>query len=73
MTKENSDPSLAAYWRGLNRKGKDALAAEAGTSAEYLRQVFLYGRKPGALTARLLSNKTGIPAASFRPDVFGEA
>lgn len=73
MTKENADLSLSTYWRGLNRKGKDALAADAGKSAEYLRQVFLYGRKPGALTARLLSDKTGIPASSFRPDVFGEA
>lgn len=70
MASKNSDPALSRYWKGLDHKAKGSLAAALGTSAGYLRQVFLYGRRPGAVMARTLSEKTGVAAFHFRPDIF---
>jgi len=70
MAKKNSDPALVKYWAGLDRKAKSGLAEELDTSVGYLRQVFFYGRQPGAVRAKALSEQTGLAACHFRPDIF---
>ena len=70
MGLEQSNNKLRAYWRGLTAAEKKALAADTRTSVNYLRQVFLYGRRAGAVMAADLGKRTCLGAVSFRPDVF---
>lgn len=63
------------YWKELNASQKAALADAVGTSVNYLRQVFIYGRRTGAHRARLLSAETGgvVGAHEFCPGAFSES
>jgi DNA-binding transcriptional regulator YdaS (Cro superfamily) len=58
------------YWKKLNAKEKSALANSADTTKAYLRQVFLYKKKVGAVMALKLEKLTNIPRHEFRPDIY---
>lgn len=64
--------SLVSYWRGLKKDEKENMANAVGSSVGYLRQVFLYGKEPGAKMAVNLGAHCNLPPAVFRPDIFGE-
>lgn len=63
------------YWKGLTAAEKRALAIAIGTSVDYLRQVFVHGKKTGADRARRLFVETGgsVGAHEFCPGAFSEA
>lgn len=63
------------FWKGLDRAQRVSLADGIGTTPEYLRQVFMYGKHTGAQRARRLAAATGgvIGAHEFCPDAFDEA
>jgi hypothetical protein len=63
---------LVSYWRGLTKDQKTSMASSVGSSVGYLRQVFLYGKEPGAKMAVNLGAHCSLPPAAFRPDIFGE-
>lgn len=64
---------IKEYWKSLNKPAKNELAAQLGTTSEYLRQVFLYGKSAGAIMARNIERETGghVTAVELRPDLFG--
>lgn len=61
---------MKEYWKNLSAIEKRELATIAGTTPEYLRQVFLYGRKVGYEMAQKLEKHTGIPRHEIRPDIY---
>jgi DNA-binding transcriptional regulator YdaS (Cro superfamily) len=58
------------YWKKLSNKEKLDLAIAANTTKEYLRQVFLYKKKVGAVMALTLEKLTGVPRYELRPDIY---
>ncbi len=64
---------IEQYWKSLKRPAKVALADSLDTSAEYLRQVFLYAKPVGAKLARGIERETSgaVTAVDLRPDLFG--
>ena len=61
---------MKEYWKNLSALQKRGLASRVGTSAAYLRQVFLYGRKAGYEMAMKIESETGIPRHEIRPDIY---
>ena len=63
------------FWKNLSAKEKRVVATSLGTSVDYLRQVFIYGKTTGPKRARELSAQTGgaIGAHEFCPDAYSEA
>lgn len=70
---QKSRDSLVEYWSSLSPDSKSRLADAVGSTVGYLRQVFLYSRKPGGARARVLADQTGLDAYEFRPDIFQRA
>ena len=60
------------YWKSLTIDQRKELAKALDTSTEYLRQVFMYDRKVGAVRARKLQSNTGLGAYEFC-DAFSES
>lgn len=58
------------YWKKLSNQEKVDLAQKAKTTKEYLRQVFLYKKKVGAVMALNIEKLTGIPRYELRPDIY---
>lgn len=72
MSIKRSPRKLKKCWADMDSDQKKQLADSLGTTVEYLRQVFLYGKQTGALRAKKLGQNTGLEAADFRPDLFGD-
>jgi len=61
---------MKKYWQSLSTRQKEELAIQIGTTAEYLRQVFVYGRKVGHQMAQKIESNAGIPRHEIRPDIY---
>lgn len=61
---------MKEYWKNLNASEKRDLARVTGTTPEYLRQVFIYGRKVSHHLAQRLEKATGVPRYELRPDIY---
>lgn len=62
------------FWKSLSIGQRESIAAKAGTTAEYLRQVLVYERQPSADMAKRLESATGgsLTRRSLRPDLFAD-
>lgn len=60
------------FWKALSPEDRESLAAQAETSAGYLRQVLIYGRKPSAAMAKRLEVASAgrLTRKALRPDLF---
>jgi len=61
---------MKIYWKKLSFIEKQKLAENIGTTPNYLRQVFLYGRKPGHEITKKIEKFTNIPRYELRPDIY---
>lgn len=62
------------FWKSLSVGQREVIAAKAGTSAEYLRQVLVYERQPSADMAKRLEEATAgqLTRRALRPDLFAD-
>lgn len=62
------------FWKALTVQQRESIANEAGTSAEYLRQVLVYERQPSADMAKRLEEATHgkLTRRTLRPDLFAD-
>jgi len=60
------------YWKGLSPERRGELAAQLGTSINYLRIVFMHGKKTSAQRARKIAEFSGgvVGPHEFCPDAF---
>ena len=74
MGQSSKEVSNRSYWKSLSVDQRKSVALSAGTSAEYLRQVLVYERKPSADMAKRLEEATGgvLSRRSLRPDLFAD-
>lgn len=61
---------MKSFWKGLAKSEKEEYAKKVGTSAEYLRQVFMYGKPVGHEMAQKIEVHIGIPRHELRPDIY---
>lgn len=62
------------FWKALTVEQREIIADQAGTSAEYLRQVLVYERQPSADMAKRLEEATQgkLTRRTLRPDLFAD-
>lgn len=62
------------FWKSLSIDQRESIAARAGTTAEYLRQVLVYERQPSADMAKRLEDATAgaLTRRGLRPDLFAD-
>lgn len=62
------------FWKSLSIQERESIAIQAGTSAEYLRQVLVYERQPSADMAKRLEEATrgALTRRELRPDLFAD-
>lgn len=61
---------MKKYWKNLTATEKKQLSNSVGTTTAYLRQVFLYNKKPGYQMVKKIESETGIPRHEIRPDIY---
>ena len=66
--------TFKSFWREMSKEQKADVAAQAGTSVAYLRQVLTCGRKPGAAMAKRIEQATKgvVSCQELRPDIFAD-
>ncbi|PKG50264.1 transcriptional regulator [Halomonas sp. MES3-P3E] len=62
------------FWKALTVEQREVIADQAGTTAEYLRQVLVYERQPSADMAKRLEEATQgvLTRRTLRPDLFAD-
>lgn len=72
--KKSKQHSLKKFWKTLGPGERDAIAAKAGTTTEYLRQVLACGRRCSASMAKSIESATEgkVSRKALRPDIFSD-
>jgi DNA-binding transcriptional regulator YdaS (Cro superfamily) len=65
---------LKQFWQSMSPEDRETVAAKAGTTTEYLRQVLACGRRCGASLAKNIESATDgtVSRKVLRPDIFAD-